>query len=300
MVNKIEQCPACNSLDVREAISADNNARKKYLAFSRIKYESLLDDWLNEIELVINNCKNCNHHWYLNQPCTTMLKNMYAAGKPLHATNSKTILRTPSGKMISEMKKLKKLVREESPKLLDYGSGFGRWARAGAEVGFKVTAYEPTEERGGEEEKDIGFTLLHDTASLKGQKFDAVNLEQVLEHIPEPFQVLKEIYEYCAPDAVVRVTVPNILHCPEGTKIWSEWPFNGHRVHTMAPFEHLHGFTPLSLLKLSKRAGFETVFSPQFFRCYPISAFRRLLRIPFPRLGQTFLVLRPKNVNYST
>ena len=57
----------------------------------------------------------------------------------------------------------------------------------------------------------------------------------------------------------MRITVSNILRCIEGEKIWEEWPFDGTRAHTMAPFEHLHGFVPCSLSNLIERAGYEEI-----------------------------------------
>ena len=49
--------------------------------------------------------------------------------------------------MVKEMQKLKLLVGKDKPTLLDYGSGFGRWARAAVEAGFEVIAFEPSNKR---------------------------------------------------------------------------------------------------------------------------------------------------------
>ena len=75
--------------------------------------------------------------------------------------------------------------------------------------------------------------------------------EQVLEHVPNPAEVLRALRECCTPETVVRIAVPNILRAWEGRGFWKVWPFDGQRPHTLAPFEHLHGFsrnrwTPLS------------------------------------------------------
>src|SRR5688572_22233033 len=157
--------------------------------------------------------------------------------------------------MVRTLRQLKRLaVRKTAPRFLDFGSGFGRWARAAAEIGFDVHAYEPSKVRGNEESPP--FTLVHDLSELGSRKFDVVNIEQVLEHAADPLATLRAVRVVCIPEAIVRITVPNILRSPEGKHLWEEWPFDGRRPHTMAPFEHLHGFTPHSLECLVERAGF--------------------------------------------
>jgi SAM-dependent methyltransferase len=177
-------------------------------------------------------------------------------------------------------------------RLLDYGSGFGRWAIAAVLEGFEVTAYEPAISRGTEGAK-CGFELLHDAALLSGRKFDAINLEQVLEHVPDPLSVLQEIRGLCAPGAIVRITVPNIYRTNEGAELWRDWPYNGQRVHTMAPFEHLHGFTPISLLHVVRWAGFESLPMSRLILQYPLLALRSWTERWIPALGNTYMIVRP-------
>lgn len=176
------------------------------------------------------------------------------------------------------------------PSLLDFGSGFGRWARAAVKEGFNVTAYEPAVSRGNEE-GEYDFELVHELAALEGRRFEAINLEQVLEHVPDPLNVLHQVRKMSPSGGIVRITVPNLLRTPEGKNLWCDWPFDGHRVHTMAPYEHLHGFTPQSLCLLAKRAGLTPVRGMMIWRNYPIVQARSLLGGLFPRLGITKLLV---------
>lgn len=292
----VDRCPACGSGQINEVVVADPAAWKRYLAYSEAKYGGLLDGWMDPQELCVDSCVQCGHHWYRNQPDLAMLAAMYAGGRRLKNGGAE-ISRNPTDAMRDQMRRLFRLVGIRArPSLLDYGSGFGRWSRAAASVGFDVTAYEPTVERG-VEDGDIGFSLVHDRAALAGTRYDAVNLEQVLEHIPEPHGLLSELRELCTRDTIVRITVPNILRCPEGRNLWKEWPYNGVRAHTMAPFEHLHGFTPRSLRMLVRRAGFVPVPLWKMARIYPLTVVRRIGGMLFPRLDQTFLILMPGSNN---
>lgn len=295
LITRVDKCPACfaNSAPIKVA-SMSQAVREKYLDFSKRKYNGLIDDWLNQLQLEIDHCAECGHNWYYEQPGQEMLSLMYSTGRPLHVTSASAEPdRAASSIMIAEMARLKKLVKKPNATLLDYGSGFGRWARAGIIAGFEVTAFEPSETRG-VEEKNLGFNLVHDTNSLTTQKFDVINLEQVLEHVSDPVATLKEIRQYCADGAVVRITVPNVLRCPEGKQLWRDWPFNGTSPHTMAPFEHLHGFTPRSLMSVAEQAGFKSVTGLSIWSIYFKEKCRAVIGRFLPKLGQTWMIVRIK------
>ncbi len=90
----------------------------------------------------------------------------------------------------------------------------------------------------------------------------------------------------------MRITVPNILRCPEGEKIWDEWPFDGTRAHTMAPFEHLQGFIPKSLETAFNNANFVPVSGVKVWSLYPMQMSRKLIGKFIPKLGVTWGMIR--------
>lgn len=285
------RCPACESERYARRVAIDDSSRKRYRNFSEIKYGGLLNGWMEELQPEIVVCSDCGHHWYLRQPSPEQLSLMYANGRRLL---SGAVSREPTQEMLAEMRRLAKLIGKEQPRLLDFGSGFGRWARAAAQAGFCVHAYEPSEARGAESVEE--FTLVHDLSEIAGKSFDAINLEQVLEHVPDPMEILQIILAFCTADTVLRIRVPNILRPPEGTKVWADWPYDGKRVHAMAPFEHLHGFTPDSLLSLTKRAGYSCLGIGRMFARYPVSALRSMASHLIPSLGQTFVIAKPQHI----
>ncbi len=287
-VKLINRCPACESASYAKRVAIDDSSRERYRKFSEIKYRGLLNDWMAELQPEIVVCSDCDHHWYLRQPSPEQLSLMYTDGRRLL---SGAVLREPTQEMLAEMRRLAKLIGKEQPRLLDFGSGFGRWSRAAARAGFCVDAYEPSEARGAEPVEE--FTLVHDLSEIAGKSFDAINLEQVLEHVPDPVETLQIILAFCTADTVLRIRVPNILRTPESTKVWADWPYDGKRVHAMAPFEHLHGFTPDSLRKTVARAGFMPLAKLNMAWCYPLESARWWLGQWIPRLDQTFLIVRP-------
>jgi SAM-dependent methyltransferase len=189
--------------------------------------------------------------------------------------------------MVAEMERLRRLIGSsyDAPAFLDYGSGFGRWARAAVKAGFKVTAVEPSMARA--LDKEAPFELIHEAARLRGRRFAAIQLEQVLEHIPDPLPTLQELKPLCTPDTVIRITVPNILRGVDGNSLWATWPFDGTSPHILAPYEHLHGFTSTSLDALLGRACFTSISRIKLSRHYPAIQIRSLLQRVIPSLGST-------------
>lgn len=282
----VDICPACGGARFKSRVAINDSNRDRFYRFSELKYGGLLDGWLNELQPEIVTCTDCGHHWYLRQPLPELLSIMYAKGRRLQPT---PVSREPTPEMLVEMRRLARLSGKATPRLLDFGSGFGRWARAAARVGFSVHAYEPSEARGAEVVGE--FKLVHDLAEIAGMRFDVINLEQVLEHVPMPLETLEQLKAYFSPNTILRVRVPNILRPPEGGRVWGLWPYDGKRVHIMAPFEHLHGFTPESLNVLARRAGFLVISGSRLARSYPVAWLRELVRPAWPHWGSTFVLL---------
>lgn len=286
-MKSVDECPACSSMRFKRQVAIDSNNRGRFLQFSKLKYEGLLDDWLDELRPEIAACDDCGHHWYVRQPSPDQLALMYSVGRPLLPG---TVSREPAPEMMAEMRRLKRLSGKATPRLLDFGSGFGRWARAAARAGFCVYAYEPSEARGAEQVDE--FTLVHDLNDIAGMRFDVINLEQVLEHVSDPIETLKLLKPHFLDGAVLRVSVPNILRPPERYGLWLDWPYNGRAVHIMAPFEHLHGFTPKSLGLVLVRAGYVLMDIQRLAHVYPTNAVRRIVGHFFPQFGQTLALAK--------
>ena len=98
--------------------------------------------------------------------------------------------------------------------------------------------------------------------------------------------IIHELIWFIQGDTNLKYLVDN------GVRIWNEWPYNGQRAHTMAPFEHLHGFTPNSLKTVAIRAGFKSVNNLYVWVQYPKEMLRSYIGKLFPKFGQTFLLLK--------
>ena len=81
--------------------------------------------------------------------------------------------------------------------------------------------------------------------------FDCVTLWHVLEHVPDPVALLREIRRVMKPDGVVYVEVPNAGG-------WSAGVFGRHWLGLDVP-KHLVHFTPVSLLAVASQAELRCV-----------------------------------------
>jgi hypothetical protein len=179
-------------------------------------------------------------------------------------------------------------------KLLEFGSGLGRWGSAFQQAGFVVTAYEPVSER-----TDRGVrssdNVVSDLAQLEGIDFDAINIEQVLEHLTDPVGELKRLKGFCKKNAVIRITVPNFSKFAARHDPWLEFPYAG-QMHILSPYEHLQGFSAKSLQIALSKAGFNEISLPRLILAgaWRVIA-RRLAGICIPNLRETAVYAVPNS-----
>jgi len=83
------------------------------------------------------------------------------------------------------------------------------------------------------------------------ETFDVVTMNHVIEHVPDPIELLKECYRILKPGGKVVLTTPNS----------SSWGHKFFREHWrgLEPPRHLHIFGPSSIEQILKRAGFDAV-----------------------------------------
>ena len=279
-VIRVDTCPCCGAQDIDWPLRRNESLVEAFRLLSHHKYNGYMDGWEQQLSLAMASCRCCWHLWHHTRPDQEALFGMYAHGKRL---NGISVSPRPSGRMLSTMRGLFRYCTsaDGSATLLDYGSGGGRWAAAAHQAGFRVTAYEPATSRQGQ---NGDVELVGSLQAVEGRRFDVINLEQVLEHIPDPVRDLRALKQYCHAGPVLRISVPDVARL--GKRLWDGFPFNGRTMHVLSPYEHLHGFRQSSLQALLKTVGLEPCADWRLPLCLPRYALQRwaiTLGSPFSR-----------------
>lgn len=148
-----------------------------------------------------------------------------------------------------------------SGRLLDYGCGNGAFAQWMSRHGFEAVGLEPFSL--GAPRTAENLTLIREpleSAAPKLDRFDVITLWHVLEHVPNPVELLKSLRNLLKEDGALIISVPNF------ESLQSE-VFRGSWFH-LDPPRHLIHFDERSLTDCLARAGLkrvhETTFLPEY------------------------------------
>ena len=142
---------------------------------------------------------------------------------------------------------------------LDYGMGWALWGRIAAALGCRAFGSDLAEPR-------MEFARAHGIAAvtdeeIAGLSFHFINTEQVLEHVTEPWELVRRLAATLVPGGILKVSVPSqrgvdalIRQLNEGS-----WSGNVEQMMPVQPLEHVNCFTPTSIAALSAQHGLRVV-----------------------------------------
>ena len=136
---------------------------------------------------------------------------------------------------LNEKHKLKIISKyKSSGKLLDYGCGDGAFLKFMKKHHFDVSGYEPNQKA-----REIAASKISEEKmfssldEIKDHSFDVVTLWHVLEHIPNPEEILSKIKQKLRDDGVLIIAVPNYQSYDAQfyKKHWAAWDVPRHIFH---------------------------------------------------------------------
>lgn len=132
---------------------------------------------------------------------------------------------------------------------LEIGSGDGQFLQKVSESFKNCVGYEPSKSfhKLCLEKKLNVFQKYFPSSEIEGIKFDAFASRQVFEHLPNPKEVLLNIYKHMDDDSI------GLIEVPSGKKIVRE----GRYFEIIS--DHVNYFTPKSLLYLVESCGFDVI-----------------------------------------
>jgi 2-polyprenyl-3-methyl-5-hydroxy-6-metoxy-1,4-benzoquinol methylase len=138
-------------------------------------------------------------------------------------------------------------------RLLEVGCGRGATLKEMADLGWRVEGVD-FDANSVRNARSKGLTVHH--GDLIGQKyedniFDAIVMSHVIEHVPNPLEVLQESFRVLKPGGTLVVLTPN-------TSSLGHWMY-GSNWRGLEPPRHLHLFNSMSLTQLASLANFDDV-----------------------------------------
>jgi 2-polyprenyl-3-methyl-5-hydroxy-6-metoxy-1,4-benzoquinol methylase len=142
----------------------------------------------------------------------------------------------------------------------------GRWLDVGCSAGFVVKAaqdlgfdahgveVEPAAVRWGQDTLNLANLrcgYLHEQ-HYASEHFNVISLYDVIEHVPDLNNLVREIYRILAPDGIIEIRTPDVGHwrTPRDLSNWKE----------VKPSEHLYYFNAKTLVKLFAAHRFQLAY----------------------------------------
>jgi SAM-dependent methyltransferase len=137
-------------------------------------------------------------------------------------------------------------------RLLDIGSGKGRFLQCAQARGWGVIGLEPLAR--GPDTVPTGTAVIREHLRpdlWQSGQFDLITMWHVLEHLPDPVWALRTARHWLRPDGVLAVAVPNrdSWQAMWGQSLWFH----------LDPPRHIHQFSPAVLERVLKASGFQDV-----------------------------------------
>lgn len=216
-------------------------------------------------------CNDCTLKFTSNPPAESEIGKYYAAESYIsHSDSNEGFINKlyHRVRVITLASKRKLIVNEtgkSSGNLLDIGSGTGAFANEMQNSGWNVTALEPDElaRKNSSELYNINALSTSNLFKLE-EKFDAITMWHVLEHVYPLHEYIDQIKRLLKPNGKLFIAVPN-YQSDDATKYgasWAAWDVP----------RHLYHFSPESMRKLLSIHGLNLLkMKPMWFDSFYVS-----------------------------
>ena len=250
-MNKISQCPICNSSVFSEFLTTQ-------------------DYFFTKQKFIINQCTECGFKFTNPRPGLDDLPKYYESTEYISHSNADKglinriyqIVRTLTLK--SKARLINAYVREGQ--ILDIGCGTGEFLNTMQQNNFVATGIEPNQDARKHAKRKYGLAVYDeaDIIGLSKNHFNVITLWHVLEHVFNLNERISKIKELIAEDGILVVALPNpsSWDAKHYGKFWAAYD---------CP-RHLYHFDQLAVKNLFNSYGFEIVNQkPMYFDSFYVS-----------------------------
>ena len=243
-------CPSCDADDATTVVELTASS----IAGGNDTYRA------NALELLgvppdasypIVSCTRCGFVYARDLPAESFLTTLYRDVIDGTATESWTAHQLELASAL-----LSRAAANGPARILDFGCGDGTIVHALNAARIFCLGYEPHPRIPASDRITDSIDVVRATAPFSG-----IILSDVLEHVPDPRSVLAQCLDLLAPDGWICVSVPDFG--PRRLKTIVRELESGRPVtRELNPWEHLNYFSPASLARMIRRAGFRVHAEP--------------------------------------
>ncbi len=194
-------------------------------------------------------CRHCGLVWSDPRPTPEQVREFYAHEyrmnyKGVYQPQPKHTYR--SGKVaVNRCRRLKPMLKP-GMKIMDVGAGSGEVVYVLQALGCDVSGFEPNEGYAKYASDILGVKVtqgFYQDTSVPPESLDMITLYHVLEHMEDPYDVMKCLRRWLKPGGYFLVEIPNVEAVCQ-------------QPHTQFHRGHLHHFNQATLQMMGRKAGF--------------------------------------------
>ena len=177
--------------------------------------------------------------------------------KEADRTAKAMLVRPRSTRDVHELMWVSRQLRKPLSKLvtLDYGMGFGLWAKISRNLGCQSFGFDLSETRRSAAQA-VGIKVLRED-EFPVNAFDFINTEQVFEHVPALRALAQRLSACLKSGGILKICVPWGENIEQRIK-WGEWQadrLSRRSLDPVAPLEHINCFKYKTLRRLAADLG---------------------------------------------
>lgn len=257
-----DACPACESTSTStlRRLQYDSALLREYLDSFYRPQGKVEHELLAGVEYVLQECGDCGLVYQGDVPNDTLMTKIYEEWIDPEIAMQIKVKQSGLASRLPQTAEILNIITSLggppfSLTFFDFGMGWGEWLRLARGFGCEVYGAELSPARI-RHAKDNGIEVLG-LQQIMDHRFDVIRAEQVLEHIPNPLQTLRELAASLKPRGVLQLGVPDGARIKELLEIWDWRAPKGspHSLNMVAPLEHINCFQHDNLVEMAAKAG---------------------------------------------
>jgi SAM-dependent methyltransferase len=257
-----DACPACGGTRAKNLCSVPYD-RGALLAYLQSYYEKARDigTWLNGAMYEVDRCRDCRlvFQRYVGRDALLsalydewLNSNYHPDGDASYQASVANPASTRDGhEVLTIARALGKA--PSSLRVLDYGMGWGLWARVASGLGAHTFGYDLSPTRRTYASAH-GIEIV-DADGLSELAVDFVNADQMFEHLSSPFETARLLADALRPGGVLKVSVPRADDIQRRLRVpdWTATKLSRNSLNAIQALEHVNCFSERSLASLLRR-----------------------------------------------